>query len=58
MEDRAQKEKAKKAAEKAQLEIRCATKVSDKCLIFFLSQAFHTLVTLFSMVNGTHQNQI
>ena len=27
MEDRAQKEKAKKAAEKAELEIRCATKV-------------------------------
>ena len=30
MEDRAQKEKAKKAAEKAELEIRCATKVFER----------------------------
>ena len=33
MEDRAQKEKAKKAAEKAELEIRCATKVGITIMI-------------------------
>ena len=34
MEDRAQKEKSKKAAEKAELEIKCATKVCSPNSIY------------------------